>query len=49
MTKPGGWSVEDLRKSFRAQFGDALEPLGIQKKPYPYYGGVKPAEKKPGA
>jgi 3-oxoacyl-[acyl-carrier protein] reductase len=49
MTKPGGWSVEDLRASFRAQFGDALEPLGIQKRPYPYYSGVRPAERKPGA
>jgi len=49
MTKPGGWSVDDLRKAFRAHFGSALEPLGIQKKRYPYYSGVRPAEKEPGA
>jgi len=45
MIKPDGWSVEDLRRSFKAVFGTRLEPFGLMKEPYPYYGGVQPAEK----
>jgi 3-oxoacyl-[acyl-carrier protein] reductase len=42
MVKPGGWSLADLRQHFKNQIGNRLEPLGIQKAPYPFYGGVKP-------
>jgi NAD(P)-dependent dehydrogenase (short-subunit alcohol dehydrogenase family) len=42
MFKPGGWSVEDLREHMPKFFLNRLEPVGLFKKPYPYYGGVKP-------
>jgi 3-oxoacyl-[acyl-carrier protein] reductase len=42
MVKPGGWSLADLRQHFKNQLGNRLEPLGIQKAPYPFYNGVKP-------
>jgi 3-oxoacyl-[acyl-carrier protein] reductase len=45
MYKPGGWSVEDLRKNFKGVFGNRLEPFGLMKAPYPHYGGVKNEEK----
>ena len=45
MFKPDGWSVEDLRKSFKGVFGTRLEPFGLMKQPYPFYAGVKPGEK----
>lgn len=45
MFKPDGWSVEDLRKSFKGVFGTRLEPFGLMKEPYPFYAGVKPGEK----
>jgi 3-oxoacyl-[acyl-carrier protein] reductase len=45
MYKPGGWSVEDLRKHFKGVFGNRLEPFGLMKTPYPFYGGVKAEEK----
>ena len=41
MFKPGGWSVEDLRKHMKGVFGTRLEPFGLMKPPYPFYGGVK--------
>ena len=45
MFKPDGWSVEDLRKSFKGVFGTRLEPFGLMKEPYPFYAGVRPGEK----
>jgi len=45
MFKPDGWSVEDLRKSFKGVFGNRLEPFGLMKEPYPFYAGVRPGEK----
>jgi 3-oxoacyl-[acyl-carrier protein] reductase len=45
MFKPDGWSVEDLRKSFKGAFGTRLEPFGLMKEPYPFYAGVNPGEK----
>lgn len=45
MFRPEGWSVEDLRKSFKNVFGTRLEPFGLMKQPYPFYGGVKVEEK----
>jgi 3-oxoacyl-[acyl-carrier protein] reductase len=45
MFKPDGWSVEDLRKSFKSVFGTRLEPFGLMKEPYPFYAGVRPGEK----
>jgi len=43
MFKPGGWSVEDLREHMPKFFRGRLEPVGLFKKPYPYYDGVKPS------
>jgi len=45
MFKPDGWSVEDLRRSFKSVFGTRLEPFGLMKQPYPFYAGVHPGEK----
>jgi 3-oxoacyl-[acyl-carrier protein] reductase len=45
MFNPDGWSVEDLRKSFKGVFGSRLEPFGLMKEPYPFYAGVQPGEK----
>ena len=45
MFKPEGWSVEDLRRHFKSVFGTRLEPFGLMKQPYPFYGGVRPEEK----
>jgi 3-oxoacyl-[acyl-carrier protein] reductase len=42
MYQPGGWSVEQLREHFQGVFGARLEPIGLMKKPYPFYDGVKP-------
>ncbi len=46
MVKPGGWTVADIRAQFKSNLGNKLESLGIQKMPYPFYGGVKPTEAK---
>ncbi len=45
MLKPDGWSVEDLRASFKNHLGKSLEPVGLMKSPYPFYDGVKPQVK----
>jgi 3-oxoacyl-[acyl-carrier protein] reductase len=42
MFKPGGWSVEELREHMPKFWKGRLEPVGLFKKPYPYYDGVKP-------
>jgi NAD(P)-dependent dehydrogenase (short-subunit alcohol dehydrogenase family) len=42
MFKPGGWSVDDLNEHFRSTLGGRLEPMGLMKRPYPFYDGVKP-------
>lgn len=42
MFKPGGWSVEDLQQHMKGTFGTRLEPFGLMKPPYAYYGGVAP-------
>jgi 3-oxoacyl-[acyl-carrier protein] reductase len=41
MYKPGGWSVDDVRRHMKSHFGTRLEPVGLMKPPYPFYGGVK--------
>jgi 3-oxoacyl-[acyl-carrier protein] reductase len=43
MFQPGGWSVEQLRENMPKFFRNRLEPVGLFKKPYPYYDGVKPS------
>jgi NAD(P)-dependent dehydrogenase (short-subunit alcohol dehydrogenase family) len=43
---PGGWTIEEVQKSFRSNLGNRLEPLGITKPPYPFYDGVNPPEAK---
>ncbi|MFN7953115.1 MAG: SDR family NAD(P)-dependent oxidoreductase [bacterium] len=45
LVKPGGWTLEDIRKHFRSNLGNRLEPLGIQKRPYPWYDGIQPPAK----
>ena len=45
MTKEGGWSLEDIQREFKSDIGSRLEPIGIQKKPYPFYDGIKPPGK----
>jgi 3-oxoacyl-[acyl-carrier protein] reductase len=45
MFMPGGWSVEDLRVQMPKFFMNRLEPIGLFKKPYPYYDGVEPSSK----
>lgn len=42
MLKPDGWSVDDLLRHFKQHLGSQLEPIGIMKRPYPFYDGVKP-------
>jgi len=41
MIKPGGWSLDDIRQHFKSNLGSTLEPIGLFKKPYPFYGGIK--------
>jgi 3-oxoacyl-[acyl-carrier protein] reductase len=43
MFKPGGWGLEELREHMPKFFRNQLEPVGLFKKPYPYYDGVKPS------
>ena len=45
MFKPGGWSVDDLRKHFKTHLGSKLEPFGLMKKPYPFLDGLRPEAK----
>jgi NAD(P)-dependent dehydrogenase (short-subunit alcohol dehydrogenase family) len=45
MFRPDGWSVEELSQHFKGTLGGRLEPVGLMKKPYPFYDGVKPAAK----
>src|SRR5258705_440244 len=45
MFTPGGWDVEALRVQMPVFWKGRLEPVGLYKKPYPYYDGVKPEEK----
>jgi NAD(P)-dependent dehydrogenase (short-subunit alcohol dehydrogenase family) len=49
MFKPGGWDVAALREHMPKFFKGRLEPVGLFKKPYPYYEGVKPASLAPRA
>ncbi len=46
MFQPGGWSVEALREYMPKFFKGRLEPVGLFKKPYPYYDGVVPEGEK---
>jgi NAD(P)-dependent dehydrogenase (short-subunit alcohol dehydrogenase family) len=46
MFMPGGLSVEAVVASFKKVFGARLENVGLMKKPYAFYDGVKPAESK---
>ena len=43
---PGGWTLEDVQKNFKANLGNRLEPLGITKPPYPFASGIFPPEAK---
>jgi NAD(P)-dependent dehydrogenase (short-subunit alcohol dehydrogenase family) len=42
MIKPGGWGLDDIKQHFKQHLGNRLEPLGIEKAPYPFYNGVRP-------
>jgi 3-oxoacyl-[acyl-carrier protein] reductase len=48
MFLPGGWDVEALREHMPKFWKQQpnLEPVGLFKRPYPYYDGVTPGEKK---
>jgi len=46
MYLPGGLSVDGIVENFKKVFGTRLENVGLMKKPYPFYDGVKPAESK---
>lgn len=37
-----GWDVENVRKAMKSHFGKKLEPFGLGKAPYPFYGGLTP-------
>jgi len=39
--REGGWTVEAIRSHFPGGIGRKLQPFGLEKRPYPYYGGVK--------
>jgi len=39
---PDGWTVEAVRKHFKPNLGNKLEPLGITKPPYPFADGIVP-------
>jgi 3-oxoacyl-[acyl-carrier protein] reductase len=41
---PGDFSVESIVANFRKVFGTRLENVGLMKKPYAFYDGVKPQE-----
>ena len=45
MFDPDGWPLERIQQHFKNSLGNQLEPLGIQKKPYPYYDGIQAPEK----
>ena len=38
----GGLTVDGIVEHFQKVFGTRLEPFGLMKKPYAFYGGVKP-------
>ena len=42
MYHPDGWSVEALARHMKPFFGNRLEPFGLMKAPYAFYGGLKP-------
>ena len=44
MYQSGGWTLDDIRTTFKRTLGHRLEPIGIQKQPYRWYDGVKPEE-----
>ncbi len=46
MLKPGGWTLEEIQSHFKSQLGNRLEPIGLMKRPYPFYDGVKPSAAK---
>jgi NAD(P)-dependent dehydrogenase (short-subunit alcohol dehydrogenase family) len=45
MFKEGGWQVADLQRHMKTFFAGKLEPFGLMKPPYAFYGGVKPEAK----
>ena len=42
LMREDGWDVESVRRWFKDALGNQLEPFGLGKQPYPYYGGLKP-------
>ena len=45
LMRPGGWTLDEIRQHFKAGLGNKLEPIGLMKRPYPFYDGVKPPSK----
>jgi 3-oxoacyl-[acyl-carrier protein] reductase len=42
MYRTDGWTVDALREHFESHMKKELEPLGIMKRPYPFYDGIEP-------
>jgi NAD(P)-dependent dehydrogenase (short-subunit alcohol dehydrogenase family) len=42
MFMKGGWGVDDIVANFEQFMKKELEPLGIMKRPYPFYDGIQP-------
>ena len=42
MYKDGGWGVQDLIDNFEKYLKDHIEPVGLMKKPYPFFDGIVP-------
>jgi hypothetical protein len=42
MFMKGGWGVDDIVANFEQFMKKELEPLGIMKRPYPFYDGIEP-------
>lgn len=44
LIRPGGWSLEEIIRHFDIHMPATFGAFGILGKPYPFHGGVKPAE-----
>lgn len=43
---PGGWTLEAIRRHFQTQMPGEFGALGMLAKPYPFHGGVAPAQRR---
>jgi 3-oxoacyl-[acyl-carrier protein] reductase len=47
LIKEGGWDIESIERQLLPQLGGEFGPLGMLGKPYPFHGGVFPADDQP--